>query len=179
MPLDMEGEFLKLARRILGNPQELYRMMTLNPDNMRISLMGVDGMLILPSSTFTHLLKGTDFRKAGRRLGEELFSRFTEEYSFEVERLAPKDLFEVALKLARTAGYGDISLRWGKIKRGRFRIETRKTVEEEMGVENRDFTLGLIEGFASSAGGDIRDLTSSVEGEVTVIEGEFKAKKRV
>lgn len=178
MPLDMEGEFLKLARKILGNPQELYRMMTLNQENMRISLMGVDGMLILPSSTFTSLLRGADLKKAGRSLGEELFSGFMEEYSFEVERLAPRDIFEVALMLGRSAGYGDLSVSWGKLRRSRFRIEARRTLEEEMGLESRELTVGLVEGLASSVGGEAEDTSASVNGDVTVIEGEFRVRKR-
>ncbi|MCD6382920.1 MAG: hypothetical protein J7L88_00465 [Thermoplasmata archaeon] len=173
MALDMESEFLKLAKNILSNPQQLYKMMALHEKDMRVSVMGVEGFLIFPSRFFEEVLSSMkNRREIGRRLGKNFFEGFMEEYSFELENLPKRDVLDVAISLSRTSGYGDFRVKWGKLKREFFKIEVRE------GLGDEEFIAGFVEGLMMAVlkADKVEEVSIRREGGVTLLEGRVRRK---
>lgn len=167
MVLDMEGEFYKIAKRILEKPNSFYKMLSLSPATGRMTLLGAEGGVIVGPSLVKNFIQGPGDRafELGQSVSRDLFGSLIEEFDEEIKRLGPKKLTKLGIQLCRSTGWGDFDLRKvGKIRK-RIVIDARKTVE--LGTEkppHHMFTLGLMTGIVSLSMGQEMEGTIEDQG---------------
>jgi hypothetical protein len=169
MVLDMEGEFYKLAKRILSSPKKLFRMAALSPQTGRVTLMGADNYVVAGSSMMRSFTKTND-RKAylvGKRTGKEMLGSLIKEFDEEVSELPPRKLFDIALPFCRSTGWGEFDLISLNEKEGTVVIKGKETIELKYSrAVHHMLTCGLITGMATTC------LRREIEGSVTSTDSE-------
>jgi hypothetical protein len=152
MVLDMEGEFYKLARRILSSPKNLFKMASLSPKTGRVTLMGADNYVVVGSSILRGFTKSNEKRAylAGKRCGKEMLGALIKEFDEEVARLEPKKMFELGLPLCTSTGWGKFDLVSFDGKRGNASIKGTDTLELKYSrASHHMLTLGLLASICS------------------------------
>lgn len=169
MALDMESEFYKLARNILGKPKNLYKMASIGPKSGRLNVMGADGFVVVGSSLIRSFTKGPESKayKMGRKAGKEIFGSLIKEFDEEIENLPASKLLELGLLLSSTLGYGDLKVKEMKEKKGRIAISASRTIElKYKNAKHHSFTCGLLTGVTT------RSMRKEMDGEVVSINKE-------
>ena len=131
MVLDIEGEFYKLAKRILSSPKNLFKMASLSPKTGRVTLMGADNYVVVGSSLLRSYTKSNEKRAylAGKRCGKEMLGTLIKEFDEEVAELESKKLFELGLPLCTSTGWGKFDLKSFNAKGGTASIKGKDTIE--------------------------------------------------
>jgi len=131
MVLDMEGEFYKIAMRILTKPQKLYKMVAISPHTSRVTVMGADNYMVVGSSILRSLTKGKEDKayKAGYKCGKEMFGNLIKEFDEEVESLPTKKLLALGIPFMTNIGWGKLELKKLDKSNGKVLIEGKETIE--------------------------------------------------
>lgn len=131
MVLDMEGEFYKIAMRILSKPQKLYKMVAISPHTSRVTIMGADNYMIVGSSLLKTLTKGKEEKayKEGFKCGKEMFGNLIKEFDEEVESLPTKKLFDLGIPFMTNIGWGKLEMKKLNKSNGTVLIEAKETIE--------------------------------------------------
>ncbi|MEA3558469.1 MAG: hypothetical protein U9R75_04370 [Candidatus Thermoplasmatota archaeon] len=149
MALDMEGEFYKLARNVLGKPKNLYKMASIGPRSGRVNVMGADGFIVVGSSILRSFTKGPEKKayRTGKKCGREMFGSLIKEFDEEIEDLPASKLMELAVMLSSTLGWGDFEV---KEKKGSMTVKAMRTIElKYKNSKHHELTSGLLAGLAS------------------------------
>jgi hypothetical protein len=131
MVLDMEGEFYKLAKRILSSPRNLFKMVSMSPKTSRLTLMGADNYVIVGSSLLRSFTKTNEKRAyiAGKKCGKEMLGTLIKEFDEEVAELEPKKMFNLGLPLCSSTGWGKFELMKLDVKNMTVSIRGKETIE--------------------------------------------------
>lgn len=163
MVLDMEGEFYKIAMRILTKPQKLFKMVAISPHTNRVTVMGADNYMVVGVSVLKAITKGKEDKayRTGFRCGKEMFGNLIKEFDEEVESLPSKKLFDLGIPLMTNTGWGDLEIKDRNVSKGKVTIEARETIElNYKRSKHHMLTCGLLAGICSLA------LRKEVKGEV-------------
>ena len=152
MALDMEGEFYKLARGILGKPKNLYKMASIGPKSGRVNVMGADGFVVVGSSILRSFTKGPEKKayRTGKKCGREMFGSLIKEFDEEIKDLPASKLMELAVMLSSALGWGDLEVKELKEKKGTMTVKAERTIElKYKNAKHHGLTSGLLAGLAS------------------------------
>ncbi len=152
MVLDMEGEFYKLAKRILSSPKNLYKMASLSPKTGRVTLMGADNYVVVGSSILRNFTKSNENRAylAGKRCGKEMLGNLIKEFDEEVAGLEPKKMFDLGIPLCNSTGWGKFDLVSMDKKKGNASIKGTDTIELKYSrASHHMLTCGLLTSICS------------------------------
>jgi len=156
MVLDMEGEFYKLAKKILDKPNTFYKVLSLGPESGRLTMMGADGGMIVGPTLVEYFVKGPGDRafKYGSSVSKDIYGVLIEEFDEEVKKLGPKKLMELGLQLIKSTGWGFFEVKKMSKLRGKIVLEGRRTVElNAVNPPHHMFSLGLMSGIIDLATG--------------------------
>lgn len=154
MVLDMEGEFFKLAKKILSKPKNLYKVFAISPHTGRVTVMGADNFMVVGSSVLRQFSRGKEDRayRTGYRCGREMFGSLVKEFDEEVKTQGPKKLMELGLPLVTNTGWGDLELVSINVPRGEVNVKGERTIELGYSrAAHHMLTCGLLSGIVSRA----------------------------
>ncbi len=152
MVLDMEGEFYKLAKRILSSPKNLFKMAALSPKTGRVTLMGADNFVVVTSSILRSLTRSPEKKayQTGKRCGKEMLGTLVKEFDEEVANLVPKKMFDLGLPLCSSTGWGKFELVSLNVKRSSVSIKAEDTIELNYSkAAHNMLTCGLLAGIST------------------------------
>lgn len=152
MVMDMEGEFYKLAKDILGKPKNLYKMTSISPHTARVTMMGADEFIVVGSILLKDLSKGKESiaYSKGFKCGKQMFKSLIKEFDEEVERLEPKKLYDLGLALSTNTGWGELELVHIKEKKSTATIGASNTIELKYKKSKHHMvTCGFLAGISS------------------------------
>jgi len=152
MALDMESEFYKLAKDILGKPQNLYKLASIGPKSGRLSLMGADGYVVVGRTVMNHIMRMPPEKAflLGRSTGEDTYGSLVKEFDEEVQNLGPRKLLELGALLAVDLGYGNFTVMSVDAKAATAMIKGARTMEMKYRkAEHHMLTCGLLAGISS------------------------------
>jgi hypothetical protein len=164
MALDMEGEFYKLAKKILSKPKNLYKVAAISPHTGRVTLMGADNYMVVGSSILKDLAKSKEEKayRSGKKCGKEMFRSLIEEFDEEVANLEPKKLFELGLSLATNTGWGRMEMSKFNASKGNVIIKATDTIElKYKRSKHHMLTCGFLSGISTMAMG--KDMEGRIE----------------
>ena len=163
MVLDMEGEFFKIAQRILTKPQKLFKMMAISPHTSRVTVMGADNYMVVSNSLLKSITKGKEEKayKTGYKCGREMFGNLMKEFDEEIETLPTKKLFDLGIPFMTNTGWGKLEVKKLDKSSGKVLIEAKETVElNYKNSKHHMLTCGLLAAICSLS------LRKEVEGTV-------------
>jgi len=152
MVLDMEGEFYKLAKDILGKPKNLYKMTSISPHTGRVTMMGADEYIVVGSILLRDLSKGKESiaYSKGKKCGKQMFKSLINEFDEEVERLEPKKLFDLGMALSTNTGWGEMELVDISAKKNTATISAKDSIELKYKKSKHHMvTCGFLAGISS------------------------------
>ena len=166
MALDMESEFYKIAKTILGNPKNFHKMFAVSPKG-RIAMMGADGGVLVSEGMLGVLIRSNPDKayRYAKRAAKDTFGELVKEFDEEVESLPPQKKFELAIGLARATGWGEIAMVSFNSKRYEASFKVTNAIEagqkESVGFP---LTSGYVAGLGTVSFGSDMDCTAEEVG---------------
>ena len=152
MALDMQSEFYKIAKNIIGTPKNFHKLFAITPDTGRVSMMGADGGVFVSSGMLSSIVRAKPEKayRYGKRAARDLFDALVEEFDEELKPMAPQKKMELAYGLARATGWGDVTETDFNSKRKEASLSVGRPLEAGF-KEKGDYmlTAGYIAGMAT------------------------------
>lgn len=152
MALDMEGEFYKLAKDILGKYRNLYKMTAISPQTGRVTIMGADNFMVVSSSILKDLTKGKEEKayKTGKKCAKAMFNSLMKEFDEEVKYLESKKMFDLGLALSTNTGWGELELVKFNRSKNIVRIRVKDSIElKYKKAKHHSLTCGFLAGIST------------------------------
>lgn len=171
MVLDMESEFYKIAKNILGTPKNFHKLLAVSPKG-RLAMMGAEGGVLVSDGMLGMLVRANPDKayRYSKRCAKDLFGALVKEFDEEVENLPPEKKFALAIGLARATGWGEIEIVSfnGKRSEGTFRVgkTLESTMKEDLGFM---LTSGYVAGLGTVAFGADMDCTAEKAGNAVLL----------
>jgi hypothetical protein len=166
MVLDMESEFYKIAKNILGTPKNFHKLLAVSPRG-RLAMMGADGGVMVSDGMLGMLIRSNPDKayRYAKKSAKDIFGALVKEFDEEVENLPPEKKFELAVGLARATGWGEIEVVSFNGKRFEGSFKVTKALESSMKEDHGSMlTSGYVAGLGTVAFGADMDCTSEREG---------------